>query len=95
MGELHLEVTRNRMQREFNVAAFFGRPRVSYRETIAARGVGKGELKSASAMFWSPTGCRGNPSTAENSGGSKPAAGRGGYLPHIETPLFVALNGGL
>jgi elongation factor G len=45
MGELHLEVTRNRMQREFNVAAFFGRPRVSYRETIVARGAGKGEFE--------------------------------------------------
>jgi elongation factor G len=45
MGELHLEVTRNRMQREFNIAAFFGRPRVSYRETVAARGVGKGEFE--------------------------------------------------
>ena len=45
MGELHLEVTRNRMQREFNVPAFFGRPRVSYRETITARGVGKGEFE--------------------------------------------------
>jgi elongation factor G len=45
MGELHLEVTRNRMQREFNVPAFFGRPRVSYRETVAMRGVGKGEFE--------------------------------------------------
>ena len=45
MGELHLEVTRNRMQREFNVPAFFGRPRVSYRETVTARGVGKGEFE--------------------------------------------------
>jgi elongation factor G len=45
MGELHLEVTRNRMQREFNVAAFFGRPRVSYRETIVGRGVGKSEFE--------------------------------------------------
>jgi elongation factor G len=44
MGELHLEVTRNRMQREFNVAAFFGRPRVSYRETVLSHGVGKGEF---------------------------------------------------
>ncbi len=42
MGELHLEVTRNRMEREFNVAAFFGRPRVSYRETITSQGAGKG-----------------------------------------------------
>jgi elongation factor G len=45
MGELHLEVTRNRMQREFNVAAFFGRPRVSYRETVTVRSVGKGEFE--------------------------------------------------
>ncbi len=45
MGELHLEVTRNRMQREFNVAAFFGRPRVSYRETVTARGAGKGAFE--------------------------------------------------
>ena len=45
MGELHLEVTRNRMQREFNVAAFFGRPRVSYRETVTTRGAGKGEFE--------------------------------------------------
>ena len=45
MGELHLEVTRNRMQREFNVAAFFGRPRVSYRETVTARGAGKGTFE--------------------------------------------------
>ena len=45
MGELHLEVTRNRMQREFNVEAFFGRPRVSYRESATVRGVGKGEFE--------------------------------------------------
>lgn len=45
MGELHLEVTRNRMQREFNIPAFFGRPRVSYRETATVRGVGKGEFE--------------------------------------------------
>lgn len=44
MGELHLEVVRNRMEREFNVVAFFGRPRVSYRETVLGRGVGKGEF---------------------------------------------------
>jgi len=45
MGELHLEVTRNRLQREFNVNAFFGRPRVSYRETINASGSGRGEFE--------------------------------------------------
>jgi len=44
MGELHLEILRNRMQREFNVSARFGRPRVSYRETVAAPGQGVGEF---------------------------------------------------
>jgi len=33
------------MQREFNIAAFFGRPRVSYRETATMRGAGKGEFE--------------------------------------------------
>lgn len=36
MGELHLEVIKNRMERDFRVAARFGRPRVSYRETVSA-----------------------------------------------------------
>jgi elongation factor G len=34
MGELHLEVLRHRMEREFQVRAHFGKPRVSYRETV-------------------------------------------------------------
>jgi elongation factor G len=37
MGELHLEVLVDRMQREFNVRANVGRPRVAYRESITAR----------------------------------------------------------
>jgi len=44
MGELHLEVLRNRMQREFAVTARFGRPRVSYRETISTSASGLGEF---------------------------------------------------
>jgi elongation factor G len=34
MGELHLEVLVDRLQREFGVAANVGKPQVSYRETI-------------------------------------------------------------
>ena len=34
MGELHLEVLVDRMQREFNVEATIGKPQVAYRETI-------------------------------------------------------------
>jgi len=36
MGELHLEVLKNRMLRDFRVDAKVGRPRVTYRETIRA-----------------------------------------------------------
>jgi elongation factor G len=43
MGELHLEIIRDRLFREFKVEADAGRPQIAYRETItrAAEGVGK------------------------------------------------------
>ncbi len=34
MGELHLEIIKNKMIRDFNLKVHVGRPRVSYRETI-------------------------------------------------------------
>lgn len=37
MGELHLEVLKNRMLSEYNVDANVGTPRVAYRETIARK----------------------------------------------------------
>jgi elongation factor G len=37
MGELHLEIIVDRMQREFKVAANVGRPQVAYKETITQR----------------------------------------------------------
>jgi elongation factor G len=43
MGELHLEIIVDRLQREFNVGANVGKPQVAYRETIrkAAQGEGR------------------------------------------------------
>jgi elongation factor G len=41
MGELHLEVLKNRMLRDFKLDAKVGRPRVAYRETI--RGAAQAE----------------------------------------------------
>ncbi len=35
MGELHLDIIQDRLRREFNVDANFGRPQVAYKETIA------------------------------------------------------------
>ncbi len=34
MGELHLDIIQDRLRREFNVDANFGRPQVAYKETI-------------------------------------------------------------
>jgi len=43
MGELHLEIIRDRLFREFKVEADAGRPQIAYRETItgSSEGVGK------------------------------------------------------
>jgi elongation factor G len=38
MGELHLEVLTNRLVRDFGVGASVGKPRVAYRQTVAAAG---------------------------------------------------------
>jgi elongation factor G len=52
MGELHLEVLKNRMLRDFKLDAKVGRPRVAYRETI--RGTAEAE-----GRFVRQTGGRG------------------------------------
>jgi len=44
MGELHLEVLKNRMLREFKLDAKVGRPRVAYRETIRSRAEAEGRF---------------------------------------------------
>jgi elongation factor G len=36
MGELHLEILTDRMQREYKVGCNIGRPQVAYRETVTA-----------------------------------------------------------
>ncbi len=42
MGELHLDVLAHRIAREFHVDARIGKPRVSYRQTIAGAAEGRG-----------------------------------------------------
>ena len=44
MGELHLEIIRDRMLREFKVEANSGKPQIAYRETITAPATGEGKL---------------------------------------------------
>ena len=42
MGELHLEIVMDRMEREFGVRANLGKPQVAYKETIQAAAQGEG-----------------------------------------------------
>jgi elongation factor G len=44
MGELHLEIIRDRMLREFKVDANAGKPQIAYRETITKAATGEGKL---------------------------------------------------
>ncbi len=44
MGELHLEIILDRMQREFGVAANVGKPQVAYRETIRSSAQAEGRF---------------------------------------------------
>jgi len=43
MGELHLEILLDRMEREFGVRASLGKPQVAYRETITGYASGEGK----------------------------------------------------
>ncbi|MDR0445367.1 MAG: elongation factor G [Puniceicoccales bacterium] len=44
MGELHLDIIRDRLFREFKVDANAGRPQIAYRETITAAADGEGKF---------------------------------------------------
>ncbi len=44
MGELHLDIIRDRLFREFNVEADAGRPQIAYKETISAAATGEGKF---------------------------------------------------
>ena len=44
MGELHLEIIRDRLFREFKVEATAGKPQIAYRETILDPADGEGKF---------------------------------------------------
>jgi len=43
MGELHLEILRNKLQRDMKIDVIVGKPKVSYRETITGTGEARGQ----------------------------------------------------
>ncbi len=44
MGELHLDIIRDRMKREFKVEATAGKPQIAYRETVTKTANGEGKF---------------------------------------------------
>ncbi len=101
MGELHLEVIVDRMQREFNVEAGVGRPQVAYRETV------RGEATKVEGKFVRQTGGSGQygvvyinlePAPGEGfdfvnkiKGGSVPSE----FIPAVEKGIEEALESGV
>ncbi|MCC7499338.1 MAG: elongation factor G [Bryobacterales bacterium] len=101
MGELHLEIIIDRMQREFGVGANVGKPQVAYRETIrkAAQGEGRFVRQSGGRGQYGHAKIRIEPLAAgagfefENAivGGTVPKE----YVPAIEKGVVEALEGGM
>ncbi|RPI14359.1 MAG: elongation factor G, partial [Acidobacteriales bacterium] len=101
MGELHLEIIVDRMQREFGVGANVGRPQVAYRETIraAAEAAGRFIRQTGGHGQYGHVQLRVEP-MADTSAFEFVDATKGGsvpreYIPAVEKGVVEALEGGV
>jgi len=101
MGELHLEVVIRRMERDFGVEVLYGKPRVSYRETVHGtasgaaeyrRQVGGDNLFARVEVGVEPLESHGAP--VEVSDRMRPGTLPREYLPAIVESLHNAAGGG-
>ena len=100
MGELHLEIIVDRMQREFNVGANVGKPQVAYRETIRQQAEydythkkqtgGKGQYARVKLRV-APDPEHNYEFDNEVTGGNIPKE----FIPAIEKGVVEALEGGV
>jgi len=100
MGELHLEIIVDRMQREFNVGANVGKPQVAYRETIRGKAEydythkkqtgGAGQYARVKLRVMPDPG-KGFEFENEITGGSVPRE----FVPAVEKGVKEALEGGI
>ena len=101
MGELHLDVTLKRIEREFGIRLGFGKPRVSYRETIRGsaegsatyqRQVGGEPLFARVRLRLAPLADQGGPTEVRDAmtPGTIPSA----YLPALRDSVANAAEGG-
>lgn len=101
MGELHLEIIRDRMFREFKVEANAGKPQIAYKETITIAAEGEGKLIKQSGgrgqyghvVIKVQPSERGKGLTIENKvvGGTIPRE----YIPAVEKGLKEAVLNGI
>jgi elongation factor G len=101
MGELHLEIIRDRLRREFRVEATAGAPQIAYRETItqAAEGEGKfirqsgGRGQYGHALIKLEPNLRGQGIEIVNRvvGGTIPKE----YIPAVQDGIEEAISGGV
>jgi elongation factor G len=101
MGELHLEIIVDRMQREFGVGANVGKPQVAYRETVRIKADGEGRFVRQTGgkgqyghvkIHIEPL-AQGSGFVFENAivGGAVPRE----YIPAAEKGMAEALEGGI
>jgi elongation factor G len=100
MGELHLEIIVDRMQREFSVGANVGKPQVAYRETIRAtaeydythkKQTGGSGQYARTKLRVEPIPGKGFEFENEIRGGNIPKE----FIPAIEKGVKEALEGGI
>jgi elongation factor G len=101
MGELHLDVTLKRIEREFGIRLGFGKPRVSYRETI--RGPAEGSATYQRQVGGEPLFARvrlriealaDQGAKTEVRDGMSPGTIPSGYLPALRESVANAADGG-
>ncbi len=100
MGELHLEIIVDRMQREFNVGANVGKPQVAYRETIRStaeydythkKQTGGAGQYARTKLRVAPDPGKGFEFENEITGGSVPKE----FIPAVEKGVREAIEGGI
>ncbi len=100
MGELHLEIIVDRMQREFNVGANVGKPQVAYRETIRStaeydythkKQTGGSGQYARTKIRVEPDPGKGFEFENDITGGSIPKE----FIPAVEKGVREALEGGI
>ncbi|HEX2694874.1 MAG TPA: elongation factor G, partial [Acidobacteriota bacterium] len=101
MGELHLDIVMDRMEREFGVQANLGKPQVAYKETILAVAEGEGKYVRQTGGKGMYGHCRISVEPLPRGKGFEFAdATRGGVIPRefigdIETGIRESMEAGL